>query len=98
MGEDACVVYAGHDRGARTMVGCEHLVRYASFSGLTGYVQHRAAVDNDFPGITGLGLYVADIVRFVAEYASFANRSGRRITSTGRSCQRVKYSGRTTVS
>lgn len=35
--------------------------------------QHRAAVDNNFPGITGLGLFAADIVPFVAEYASFAN-------------------------
>ncbi|KAF2167529.1 hypothetical protein M409DRAFT_22336 [Zasmidium cellare ATCC 36951] len=47
------VIYAGHDRGARTM--------------------HRAAVDNNFPGITGLGFFAADIVPFIAEYASFSN-------------------------
>jgi hypothetical protein len=33
---------------------------------------HRAAVDNNFPGITGLGFFAADIVPIVAEYASFA--------------------------
>lgn len=36
-------------------------------------LQHRAAVDNNFPGITGLGFFAADIVPFITEYASFAN-------------------------
>jgi len=47
------VIFAGHDRGARTM--------------------HRAAVDNDYPGIHVMGLFVADIVPLIAEYESFAN-------------------------
>ncbi|MCJ1395261.1 hypothetical protein MMC18_008145 [Xylographa bjoerkii] len=35
---------------------------------------HRAAVSIDkFPGITALGVFLADIVPFVEEYASFAN-------------------------
>lgn len=51
--EPTSVIFAGHDRGARTM--------------------HRAAVDNNFTGIDPLGVFVADIVPFEAEYASFAN-------------------------
>ena len=34
---------------------------------------HRAAVDNDCPGIHAMGLFIADIVPFIAEYESFAN-------------------------
>ena len=34
---------------------------------------HRAAVDNNFPGIDAMGLFVADIVPIVAEYAAFSN-------------------------
>ncbi|KAK4500865.1 hypothetical protein PRZ48_009057 [Zasmidium cellare] len=34
---------------------------------------HRAAVDDNFPGITGMGFFAADIVPYIAEYASFTN-------------------------